>query len=159
MIRAARPDDVPAIAGLIRELADYEKLAHAVSLDESRLADDLFGPRPLCEALVADDSAAGVVGFALFFQNYSTFRTRSGIYLEDLFVKPAHRGAGYGKALFLAVAKLALERGCSRYEWSVLDWNTPAIGFYEKMGAEPLSDWTVYRLTDGALRAAVEGHR
>ncbi|CAN5444179.1 GNAT family N-acetyltransferase [soil metagenome] len=156
MIRNATPADVPAIAGLIRELAEYEKLSHAVDLEESLLAEHLFGPRPCSEVLIAEDSAAIVVGFALFFQNYSTFRSKPGLYLEDLFVKPAHRGQGHGKALFSAVAAKARERGCARFEWAVLDWNRPAIDFYESMGAIPLHDWTVYRLTGDALTTIAE---
>ena len=154
MIRIATISDAPAVAQLIRELADYEKLSHAVDFDESQLGQDLFGPRPFAEVLVAEDPAEGIVGFALFFTNYSTFRGRPGIYLEDLFVKPAHRGNGYGKSLFGAVAKLAVARNCCRFEWSVLDWNTPAIGFYESLGAKPLNDWTVYRLDGETLLAA-----
>jgi GNAT superfamily N-acetyltransferase len=156
MIRAATAADVPAIAGLIGELAEYEKLSHAVELDEARLREHLFGQNPFAEVLIAEDSAAGIVGFALFFMNYSTFRALPGIYLEDLFVKPAYRGRGHGKALFVAVAKLAAARGCGRFEWAVLDWNKPAIGFYESLGAKPMDDWTVYRLTGDALRAATE---
>jgi GNAT superfamily N-acetyltransferase len=153
MIRPATAADTAVIAGLIRELAAYEKLSHAVDFDETKLRDDLFGPRPAAEVLVAED-AGQVVGFALFFQNYSTFRGRPGLYLEDLFVQPAQRGKGHGKALFTAVAKAAADRGCARFEWAVLDWNTPAIDFYKSHGAEPLDDWTVYRLTGAALQAA-----
>jgi GNAT superfamily N-acetyltransferase len=156
MIRAATAADVPAIAGLIRELAEYEKLSHAVELDETRLCEHLFGQHPFAEVLIAEDSAMGVVGFALFFMNYSTFRAQPGIYLEDLFVKPEHRGHGHGKALFVAVARLAVARGCGRFEWAVLDWNKPAIGFYESLGAKPMDDWTVYRLTGDALKSAAE---
>jgi GNAT superfamily N-acetyltransferase len=152
MIRAATAADLPAIAGLIRALAEYEKLAHAVTLDEGRLREHLFGPRPYAEALLAEDAGA-IVGFALFFHNYSTFRGRPGLYLEDLFVIPEYRGRGHGKALLAALARLAVERGCARLEWSVLDWNAPAIGFYRKLGAVPLDEWTVYRLTDEPLEA------
>lgn len=150
MIRSATPTDVPTIAALIRELAEYEKLAHAVVLDEARLNDHLFGPRPYAECLLAEEGGEPV-GFALFFHNYSTFLAKPGVYLEDLFVRPAHRGAGYGKALLVALAKLAVERGCGRMEWSVLDWNEPAIGFYKRIGAKPEDEWTVYRLTGEAL--------
>jgi GNAT superfamily N-acetyltransferase len=159
MIRPATADDIPAIARLIRALADYERLAHAVILDEAQLRLHLFGPRPFAEVLLAED-AGRVVGFALFFHNYSTFRGQPGIYLEDLFVEPEHRGKGHGKALFTAVAHLAVQRRCGRLEWAVLNWNEPAIRFYQKLGAQPLSDWTSYRLTDDALlRAAGAGAR
>ena len=150
MIRPATAADVPEIAKLIRDLAEYERLSHAVVLDEDRLREHLFGPRPFAEVLLAVDAGA-VVGFALFFHNYSTFLARPGIYLEDLFVEPAHRGKGHGKALLRAIAKLAEDRGCGRLEWSVLNWNEPAIRFYESLGAKPLGDWTAYRLTGDAL--------
>ncbi|HEY8506216.1 MAG TPA: GNAT family N-acetyltransferase [Gemmataceae bacterium] len=153
MIRPATPDDVPTIAALIRELAGYEKLAHEVVLDEADLREHLFGPRPYAEVLLAEDGGA-VVGFALFFHNYSTFRGKPGIYLEDLFVRPEHRGKGHGKALLLRLARLAVERGCARLEWAVLDWNEPAIGFYRALGAVPMDEWTVYRLTGEALERA-----
>src|SRR5438067_1443422 len=147
MIRSATAADVPIIARLIRGLAEYERLAHVVSFDENRLRQDLFGPRPYAEVLLAED-AGQVVGFGLFFHIYSTFLGQPGIYLEDLFVEPAHRGKGHGKALLVALARLALERGCGRLEWAVLDWNEPAIQFYRSLGAEPLNEWTVYRLAD-----------
>ena len=150
MIRPATPADVPTIAQLIRALAEYEKLAHAVTLTESDLRSHLFGERPYAEVLLAED-AGGVVGFALFFHNYSTFRCKPGIYLEDLFVIPEARGKGYGKGLLRALAKLAVERDCARVEWSVLNWNTPSIEFYKSLGAKPMDEWTVYRLTDEAL--------
>lgn len=150
MIRPATPADLPAIAKLIRDLAEYEKLSHAVVLDEEKLREHLFGPRPYAEVLMAEDAGA-VVGFALFFHNYSTFRGRPGIYLEDLFVIPAARGKGFGKALLVALAKLAVERDCARVEWSVLNWNEPSIRFYKSLGAVPMDEWTVYRLTDEAL--------
>ena len=153
MIRPATFADVPAIARLIRGLADYERLAHAVELDEARLRDHLFGPRPYAEVLLAEDGGA-VVGFALFFFNYSTFRSRPGLYLEDLFVVPEARGRGHGKALFTAVARRAVEGDCGRMEWAVLDWNAPAIGFYRALGAAAMDDWTTYRLTGDTLRAA-----
>lgn len=152
MIRAATPDDIPAIARLIRGLAEYEKLSHMVELDESRLKSDLFGPSPYAEVLLAEGGGT-IVGFALFFHNYSTFLGRPGIYLEDLFVLPEYRGKGYGKALLSAIARLAVERDCGRFEWSVLDWNEPSIAFYRNMGAVPLDDWTMFRLTGDALRA------
>jgi GNAT superfamily N-acetyltransferase len=153
MIRPATSNDVPAIARLIRALAEYERLGDAVDLDETRLREHLFGPRPFAEVLVAEE-ASTIVGFALFFHNYSTFRGRPGIYLEDVFVVPEQRGKGHGKALLLTLARLAVERGCARMEWAVLDWNEPAIQFYKKLGAVPLNDWTVYRLTGEALELA-----
>lgn len=150
MIRAATPADVPAIAQLIRELAEYERLTHTVVLTEADLQQHLFGERPYAEVLLAEE-AGMIVGFALFFHNYSTFRGKPGIYLEDLFVIPSARGQGHGKALLRAIAQLAVERGCARVEWSVLNWNTPAIAFYQSLGARPLDEWTVYRLTGDAL--------
>jgi len=151
MIRPATPDDVPAIARLIRALAEYERLAHAVELDEGRLREHLFGPRPCAEVLLAEEAGA-VVGFALFFPSFSTFLGRPGLYLEDLFVEPEHRGKGHGKALLAALARAAVARGCGRLEWSVLNWNEPAIGFYRALGAVPMGEWTVYRLAGDALR-------
>jgi GNAT superfamily N-acetyltransferase len=156
VIRPAVPADVPTIANLIRALAEYEKLAHEVVLDEARLRDHLFGPRPYCECLIAE-AAGAAVGFALFFHNYSTFLGQPGIYLEDLFVLPAARGRGHGKALLIALAKLAVERGCGRLEWAVLDWNEPAIGFYKSLGAVPMDEWTVNRVTGDALKRLAGG--
>ncbi len=153
MIRPATSADTPAIARLIRGLADYERLSHAVTLDEGRLREHLFGPRPFAETLLAEE-AGEVVGFALFFHNYSTFVGRPGLYLEDLFVEPARRGKGHGKALLRAVARLAVERGCGRLEWSVLNWNEPAIRFYRALGAVRMDEWSVYRLSGDALAAA-----
>lgn len=150
MIRPATPNDLAAIVKLIRDLAEYEKLAHAVVLNEDKLRAHLFGPRPYAEVLMAEDEGA-VVGFALFFHNYSTFRGQPGIYLEDLFVVSEARGRGHGKALLVALAKLAVERDCARVEWSVLNWNEPSIRFYQSLGAKPMDEWTVYRLTDEAL--------
>lgn len=150
-IRTARPEDVAAILRLIRGLAEYEKLAHEVVATEAALHGTLFGDRPAAEVLLAE-AGGQPVGLALFFQNYSTFLARPGIYLEDLFVEPAFRGRGIGKALLQAVARLAVQRGCGRFEWSVLDWNVPAIRFYEALGARPMSDWTVMRVTGDALR-------
>jgi GNAT superfamily N-acetyltransferase len=150
MIRNATPADVPIIAQLIHGLAEYERLAHHVELDEGRLRGHLFGPRPYVEALLAED-AGEVVGFALFFHNYSTFLARPGIYLEDLFVKPEHRGKGHGKTLLAALARLAVERDCCRLDWVVLDWNEPSIKFYQSLGALPMADWTGYRLFGDAL--------
>lgn len=150
MIRPATADDVPLIAELITELADYERLRHTLTVDASRLHDHLFGARPCIEALIGEVDGLGV-GFALFFTNYSTFQCLPGIYLEDIFVRPEFRGRGIGRALFLAVGKLAVERNCGRMEWAVLDWNEPAIGFYKSLGARPLDDWTKYRLAGDAL--------
>jgi GNAT superfamily N-acetyltransferase len=156
MIRPATPADVPVIAQLIRDLAEYERLTHAVDFDEELLRDHIFGPRPYCEVLLAEDGGR-VVGFALFFHNYSTFRGRPGIYLEDLFVEPAARGRGHGKALLRALARLAVERDCARLEWAVLNWNEPSIDFYKALGAAPLGDWTTYRLTGEAMRQLAGG--
>jgi len=156
MIRPATPDDVPAIARLIRALAEYERMTDEVVLDEASLREHLFGPRPFAEVLLAD-VAGVVIGFALFFHNYSTFVGRPGLYLEDLFVEPAHRGKGHGKALFRELARLAVRRDCGRLEWSVLKWNAPAIHFYDSLGATPMDGWTVYRLTaDGITALAAE---
>ena len=146
MIRPATAEDTPAICRLIRGLAEYERLAHVVALDEGRLRAHLFGPRPFAEVLLAEGAGA-VVGFALFFHNYSTFLGQPTLFLEDLFVEPAHRGKGHGKALLRALARLAVERGCGRLEWSVLNWNEPAIGFYRSLGARPMDEWTVFRMT------------
>ena len=156
MIRPAVAADTPAIARLIRGLADYERLSHVVSLDEGRIREHLFGQRPFAEALIAEDGGEAV-GYALFFSTDSTFLGLPGLYLEDLFVEPPHRGKGHGKALLAAVARLAVERGCGRLEWSVLDWNEPAIRFYNSVGAAPVGGWTVYRLTGPALEAVGRG--
>ena len=152
MIRPATPADIPLIAQLIRELAEYEKLTHCVVFTEESLQKHLFGSCRYAEVLIAEQDHVGV-GFALFFHNFSTFLGQPGIYLEDLFVKPAYRGHGHGKALLTALAKLAVERGCGRLEWAVLDWNKPAIGFYESLGARPNDEWTVYRLAGDALNS------
>jgi GNAT superfamily N-acetyltransferase len=154
-IALATREDVPLILTLIRELADYEKLAHQVSATEAGLAATLFGAVPGAEIRIARWSGEPA-GFALFFPNYSTFLGRSGLYLEDLYVRPAFRGKGVGRALLRALAAIAVERGYGRMEWSVLDWNAPAIGFYEKLGAEPMNDWTVFRLTGDALARLAE---
>jgi GNAT superfamily N-acetyltransferase len=151
MIRPATPVDVPVIATLIRALAEYERLAHAVTMQEADLHRHLFGNPRYAEVLLAEDAGA-VVGFALFFHNYSTFRAKPGIYLEDLFVVPEARGKGHGKALLRELARLAIERDCSRVEWSVLNWNEPSIEFYKALGAVPLNEWSVYRLTDEPLK-------
>ena len=149
-LRFAGPADVPVIAELIRELARFEKLEGEVRMTEDLLTKNLFGPRPYAETLLAEDGGA-VVGFALFFHNFSTFLAQPGIYLEDLFVVPEQRGQGIGRALLERLAQIALERECGRLEWAVLDWNRAAIGFYERLGATPNSDWTVYRLTGESL--------
>ncbi|HZK73886.1 MAG TPA: GNAT family N-acetyltransferase [Clostridia bacterium] len=151
-IRPAQPADVPVVADLIRQLARFEKLEHEVVLTEDLLTAGLFGARPYAEALLAEE-AEHAIGFALFFHNFSTFLARPGIYLEDLFVLPEHRGRGVGRALLAHLAHLAVERGCGRLEWSVLDWNRDAIVFYERLGAAANSEWTVYRLTGEALQA------
>lgn len=157
LIAAAGAADVADILRLIRALADYERLGDQVVATEAALHMALFGAAPRVEALVAR-SAGRVVGFALYFHNYSTFRARSGIYLEDLFVEPEVRGNGIGRALLRTLAGIAVARGCARFEWAVLDWNAPAIAFYQSLGARPLDEWTVYRLTGDALQAlAAEG--
>jgi GNAT superfamily N-acetyltransferase len=150
-IEPAVPADVPAILALIKALADYERLAPAVVADEARLRDSLFGPRPAAEVVIAR-VAAQAVGFAVWFHNYSTFLGQHGLYLEDLFVVPEWRGRGVGRALLTHLARVAVDRGCGRMEWSVLDWNEPARGFYERLGAAPMNEWTVYRLTGEALQ-------
>ena len=149
-IRPATAADVPAIAELIRGLARYEKLEQEVTMTEELLAKSLFGPRRFAETLMAEE-AGEPIGFALFFHNFSTFLGQPGIYLEDLFVIPEHRGHGVGRALLAELARIAVERGCGRLEWAVLDWNRDAIGFYERLGAQPNSEWTVYRLSGEAL--------
>lgn len=151
-IRDARPEDIDTILTFIRALADYERLAHAVRADRDMLARHLFGPRPMAEVLIAEHKGAAV-GFALFFHNFSTFEARPGIYLEDLFVLPQARGLGAGKALLARLASLAIERDCARLEWSVLDWNAPAIAFYRALGAQPMDEWTVQRVDGDALFA------
>jgi len=152
MIDAATPADVPTILRLIRALADYEKLSDQVVATEARIHEALFGERPAAECLIAREDGVAA-GFALFFHNFSTFRGQRGIYLEDLFVDPAYRGRGYGRALLQRLAQLAEARDCARLEWSVLDWNAPAIGFYESLGARRLNEWQIYRLTGDALHA------
>jgi GNAT superfamily N-acetyltransferase len=154
IVRPATVDDVPLIRALICELADYERLSHAVEVTEDALRRTLFGPRPEADVLIGVLNEEPV-GFALFFSNYSTFKGRSGVYLEDLFVRPHVRGAGVGKALLGAVASVAAARGCVRLEWAVLDWNSPAIEFYRSIGGEPLDDWRLFRLTtEGIQRLA-----
>jgi GNAT superfamily N-acetyltransferase len=149
-IRAGELADVPVIAELIRGLARYEKLEHEVVMTEEKLTDSLFGERRYAETIIAEDDGEPI-GFALFFHNYSTFLAQPGIYLEDLFVLPEKRGGGVGRALLERLAQLVVERGCGRLEWAVLDWNVDAIRFYERLGAKPNAEWTVYRLTGKAL--------
>lgn len=149
-IDPAVPADIPLILAFVRELAEYERLATSAVATEALLEASLFGARPESEVVIA--RADGVpAGFALFFHNFSTFVGRRGLWLEDLFVRPAYRGAGIGQRLLAHLAHLAVERGCGRFEWAVLDWNQSAIGFYERLGAVPMSDWTVYRLTGDPL--------
>ena len=155
-VRAVGPADVPQVAAFIRDLARYERLEHQVDLDETRLGEHLCGPQPACGALLAR-TGVEPVGFALFFPTYSTFRTQPCLWLEDLFVVPAHRGRGVGLALLRAVAAEAVRRGCPRLDWAVLDWNTPAIGFYERHGARVLADWRICRVDDDALRRLANG--
>jgi len=149
-IRPASESDVPVLLAFIGELAEYEHLKHEVTATEERLRVTLFGPRPFAEALLACTDA-GPAGFALFFHNYSTFLARPGLYLEDLYVRPSYRRQGLGKLLLTSVARLAVERGCGRYEWAVLDWNEPSIRFYESLGAEMKGDWRIMRVTGAAL--------
>src|SRR4051812_11624791 len=160
-VRAAKPDDIPLILALVRELALYEKAPEQVTATEETLRRNLFGEGfgrgPVAECVIGElDGAAQ--GFALFFMNFSTWLAKPGLYLEDLFVRPEVRGRGLGRALLGHLAKTAVERGCGRFEWSVLDWNTPAIGFYTALGAKPMDEWTVFRMTGEALeRLADEG--
>jgi len=151
-IRPGELKDVPLIAELIRGLAHYEKLEHEVTMTEEKLTAHLFGERRYAETLIAEDGGQPV-GFALFFHSFSTFLAQPGLYLEDLFVVPARRGAGIGRALLERLAQVAVDRGCGRLEWAVLDWNKDAIRFYERLGAKPNSEWTVYRLTGEPLHA------
>ena len=150
--------DVPTILHLIQSLAEYEKLSHEVVATEDSLRAALFGDQPGAECLIARENGEPV-GFALYFHNFSTFLSRRGLYLEDLFIEPAHRGKGYGKALLQQLAQIAVARGCGRLEWSVLDWNAPAIGFYESLGAKLMSDWRIFRLTGGALQTFAAASR
>ena len=156
IIRPAEPTDVAQILQFIRDLAEYEKSPNAVVATEAHVHEAMFGPRPVIEAVMAEADGRPV-GFALFFHNYSTWTGWRGIYLEDLYVAPEARGSGTGKALLSHVARLAVERGCARFEWAVLDWNTPAIGFYKKLGAVPMDEWTVMRLTGDALHKVAAG--
>jgi GNAT superfamily N-acetyltransferase len=155
-IRAATPDDIPEILALIRELADYEKEPHAAVATAADLMRDGFTEPKRFHCLIAEEDEV-VAGFALYFYNYSTWRGHAGIYLEDLFVRPAHRGKGAGKSLLAAVAAAAVEEGCPRLEWAVLDWNKPAIDFYERVGAVALTEWTIMRVSGDALDALSRG--
>lgn len=160
MIRTATPADIPAIHALVRELAEYEKALEEARATPEQLREALFGDRPAAYAHMAvDDTTGEPVGFALWFLNFSTWRGVHGIYLEDLYVRPGARGAGHGKALLTELARICGERGYQRLEWSVLNWNRPSIDFYESLGARAQEEWTVYRLTDGALRALGDGRR
>ncbi|HEV2093363.1 MAG TPA: GNAT family N-acetyltransferase [Rubrobacter sp.] len=155
-VREASEADVPLILSFVRELAEYEGLSHEVVATEEGLREGLFGERRYAQVLIAERDGLPA-GFALFFHNFSTFLGKPGMYLEDLYVRPAFRGAGIGKKLLAHLAKLAVARGCGRLEWWVLDWNEPSIGFYRKLGAVPMDDWTVYRLTGGALDELAAG--
>ncbi|MDN4036828.1 GNAT family N-acetyltransferase [Massilia sp. YIM B02443] len=154
-IRPATPADVVHIHAMIVELAVFEKLEHMVVATEALLHDGLFGARPSCEAIVGEENGE-VVTFALFFHNFSTFLTRKGLYLEDLYVRQSHRGKGFGTQMLQRLAQIALERGCGRFEWSVLDWNEPAINFYKAMGADVMPDWRICRVTGDSLTALAE---
>ena len=155
-IRPAQPSDIAAIHGMIVELAVFEKLEHLVVATEAGLHDGLFGAHPACEAIVGERDGE-VVTFALFFHNFSTFLARKGLYLEDLYVKQSERGMGYGKQMLAALARLAVERDCGRFEWSVLDWNENAINFYKGVGADVMPDWRICRVTGDALEALARG--
>ena len=150
LIRAAHPSDVGLILEFVRELAAYERLSHLVTATEPVLTEALFGPRPGAEVLLAFQHDAPA-GFAVFFHNFSTFLASRGLWLEDIYVKPQFRGKGYGRALLLHVARIAHERGCARFEWAALDWNTPAVEFYKALGAKALDDWTIFRVTGETL--------
>lgn len=151
LLRGAAPQDVPAIVGLIRELAEYERLSHLAQATPETLMPHLFGDKPVVEAIVAEIDGE-VVAFALFFTNFSTFLAKPGLYLEDLYVKPANRGFGLGKAMLVRLAQIAVERDYGRFEWSVLDWNESAIGFYQKMGATLMHDWRICRVSGDTLQ-------
>ena len=155
-IRPATVADVPIILQLIRDLATYERAPNDVTATEEQLVEVLFGKKPAAEVLLAFEDETPV-GFAVFFHNFSTWLGRPGVYLEDLFVKPEHRGKGYGRALLVDLAKIARDRGCGRLEWAVLNWNEPAIQFYRKLGAKPMDEWTVFRLTRAGIEKLAEG--
>lgn len=151
MIRTATPQDVPVIHTMVRELAEYEKCPDEARATREQLHEALFGEHPAAYAHIAESDTGEPAGFALWFLNFSTWRGVHGIYLEDLYVRPTHRGAGHGKALLAELARICVTRGYGRLEWSVLNWNAPSIAFYESLGARPQDEWTVYRLADGAL--------
>lgn len=155
-IRPARVEDVPVILELIRDLATYERAPEEVVATKDQLVDVLFGERPVAEVLLAFEGESPV-GFALYFYNFSTWLGRPGLYLEDLFVKPEKRGKGYGRALLVELAKIARDRGCGRMEWAVLNWNEPAIKFYRTLGAKPMNEWTVFRLTREEIAKLANG--
>ena len=157
-IRPATRVDVPLILALIKELAEYERLSHEVSATEPQLTEWLFGPTPKAEVIVGEVNGEPC-GFALFFHNFSTFLAKPGIYLEDLYVKPDKRGLGLGEALLRDLAAIAVERGCGRLEWAVLDWNEPAIGFYRRLGARPMHEWTVHRVAGDSLAQLAKRYR
>ena len=150
IIRAAGEDDVPVILALIKELAEYENLSHEVEATDANIRQSLFGDRPLAEALIGENQGVPI-SFALFFYNFSTFLGKAGIYLEDLYVKPQYRRNGFGRRMLAHIARLAKERNCGRFEWSVLDWNEPAIRTYDRLNARPMKEWILYRLTGEAL--------
>lgn len=156
-LRPATEADLGTIIELIHALADYEREPDAVRLDPEELRRHLFGPRPYAEVVLAETGEGASAGFALFFHNFSTWEGKPGIYLEDLFVRPEFRGQGYGKALLAELARLAVERGCARLEWAVLDWNEPSIQFYRALGAVPMDEWTTYRLAGDALTTLARG--
>lgn len=159
MIRAAVPSDVPVIHAMIRELAAYERALEHARATERQLRDALFGEHPAVFALVAEaDTESDPVGFALWFLNFSTWTGTHGVYLEDLYVRPSARGAGHGKQLLSALAGICVERGYERFEWWVLDWNDPSIGFYRSLGAEPMEEWTVFRMSGAPLRKLAHGN-
>lgn len=155
-LRPARESDLDTIIELSRGLAEYEREPAAVTLDRDELRRHLFGPRPYAEVLLAETNRGEVAGFALFFHNFSTWTGKPGIYLEDLFIRPEHRRHGYGRVLLRALARLAVERGCGRLEWAVLDWNEPAIAFYRALGAGTMDEWTTHRLMGDALAALAD---
>ncbi len=156
-LRSARETDLDAIIALIRGLAEYEHEPEAVQLDREELHQHLFGPAPAAEVILAETDDGEVAGFALYFQNFSTWTGKPGLYLEDLFVRPEFRRHGFGKALLVELARTCIERGYGRFEWSVLDWNEPAIAFYRSLGAVAMDEWTVYRVTGEALRRLAAG--
>ena len=157
MIRAATPADVPAIHGMIRELAAYERALEHARATEAQLHEALFGEHPAVFSLIAEEATeSDPVGFALWFRNFSTWTGTHGVYLEDLYVRPSSRGAGHGRALLSALAGICVERGYERFEWWVLDWNDPSIGFYRSLGAEPMEEWTVFRMSGEPLRSLAD---